>query len=282
MFFQRLSFRKGATRWALLAIAWLLLSCQPQSSNLNQTIQSDKSNVRLRVITSGGFAAAYNNLISQIERELNITLVTEYGSSSGGSSDSIPVRLDRGQKFDVIILSKSSLKRLTDNGFVDADTHVDLVRSTIGMAVREGARIPDISTQELFVKSLLEAESIGYSASVSGTYLSEELFPRLGLWDELETKSTRILSERVASVVARGDVEIGFQQVSEILPVAGVVFAGPIPENLQRVTTFSAGVLINSDVPAKARQLLDYLASLELAPEIEKSGLIPVVLETEN
>jgi len=150
------------------------------------------------------------------------------------------------------------------------------------MAVREGARIPDISTQELFVKSLLEAESIGYSASVSGTYLSEELFPRLGLWDELETKSTRILSERVASVVARGDVEIGFQQVSEILPVAGVVFAGPIPENLQRVTTFSAGVLINSDVPAKARQLLDYLASLELAPEIEKSGLIPVVLETEN
>ena len=282
MHFQRLSFRKGATRWALLAIAWLLLSCQPQSSNLNQTIQSDKSNVRLRVITSGGFAAAYNNLISQIERELNITLVTEYGSSSGGSSDSIPVRLDRGEKFDVIILSKSSLKRLTDNGFVDADTHVDLVRSTIGMAVREGARIPDISTQELFVKSLLEAESIGYSASVSGTYLLEELFPRLGLWDELETKSTRILSERVASVVARGDVEIGFQQVSEILPVAGVVFAGPIPENLQRVTTFSAGVLINSDVPAKARQLLDYLASLELAPEIEKSGLIPVVLETEN
>ena len=121
------------------------------------------------------------------------------------------------------------------------DTRVDLASSSIGMAVLEGTPLPDISTPEAFVETLLAAESIGYSASVSGTYVSTELFPRLGVAEQLAPRSRRIVSERVAAVVARGEIEIGFQQVSEILSIEGAAYAGPIPEEYQRVTTFSAG-----------------------------------------
>lgn len=235
---------------------------------------------QLRIITSGGFAAAYNELAPDFEERTGIKLETAYGSSSGGAPDSIPVRLERGESFDVIILSRSSLDRLTAAGYVDAESRTDLVRSTIGMAVSEGAPIPDISTPEAFVEVLRQAESIGYSASASGTYLSTKLLPELGLWDELKSKSTRILSERVAAVVARGEVEIGFQQVSEILPIEGATFAGEIPREYQRVTTFGAGVTASKTNAELAAQLIGYLSSKEVAPTISSLGLIPVATET--
>jgi molybdate transport system substrate-binding protein len=147
------------------------------------------------------------------------------------------------------------------------------------MAVREGADIPDISTTGLFVETLLKARSIGYSASASGTYLSTVLFPRLGLWVQLEPKSERILSERVAAVVARGDVEIGFQQISEILPIEGAKYVGPIPSEYQKVTTFSAGITAGSKNVADAQRLVDYFSSAEVAATIAETGLEPVITE---
>jgi molybdate transport system substrate-binding protein len=147
------------------------------------------------------------------------------------------------------------------------------------MAVREGADIPDISTTRLFVKTLLKAGSIGYSASASGTYLSTVLFPRLGLWEQLEPKSERILSERVAAVVARGDVEVGFQQISEILPIEGAKYVGPIPSEYQKVTTFSAGITAGSKNVADAQRLVDYFSSADVAATIAETGLEPVITE---
>lgn len=233
----------------------------------------------LHVITSGGFAEAYDLLAPRFAARRRISLRTEHGASSGGAPDSIPVRLERGEVFDVIILSRPSLDALTEQGYVRADTRRDLVRSSIGMAVREGAPVPDISTPERFVQTLLAAESIGYSASASGTYLSTVLFPRLGLEATLAPKSLRVVSERVAAVVARGDVEIGFQQISEILPIDGARYVGPIPDAYQRVTTFSAAVTTRSSQPATAELLIDYLASLDAATTIAATGLEPVVLE---
>lgn len=234
---------------------------------------------QVRVITSGGFAAAYNILAPQFEAAYGIRLVTAYGSSSGGAVDSIPSRLARGEPADIIILSRPSLDRLTAAGEVVAESRIDLVRSKIGMAVRAGAPKPEIDTVSGFVAALREASSIGYSASASGTYLSTRLWPEMGLWDELAPKSTRILSERVASVVARGDVEIGFQQISEILPIEGVEYAGPIPEALQKVTTFSTGLLHRATNREDAKTLMTYLSSREVAETIAKTGLAPVVLE---
>lgn len=267
------------TKYAIIWFSLFLSGCNPNSNPENSSTLDAPPTVK--VISSGGFAAAYDGLIDRIEMELGIQLETEYGSSSGGAVDSIPVRLENGDNFDVIILSRESLDNLTQKGFVTGDSRVDLVRSKIGMAVKEGSPIPTINDVTSFIQVLMDAQSIAYSASASGTYLSTELFPALGIWEWLEPKSTRIVSERVATVVARGDAEIGFQQISEILPIKGATFVGPIPDELQKVTTFSAGILVNAANPLDASRLLDYLSSEELAADIEASGLSPVVLETQ-
>ena len=230
----------------------------------------------LRVITSGGFTAAYDVLAERAETELGIRLHTEYGSSSGGGPQSIPVRLERGERFDLIILSRSSLDNLTGEGYVLPESRTNLVRSKIGMAVQEGHNAPDISTAESFTEVLLAADSIGYSASASGTYLSTVLWPQMDLWPRLQGKSRRIVGERVAAVVARGQVEIGFQQISEILPIPGATYAGPIPEELQRVTLFSAGITTDASQPEAAARLLQFFTSPEVADDIAATGLEPV------
>src|SRR4029079_12294840 len=112
---------------------------------------------------------------------------------------------------------------------VAEDSRVPLVRSSIGMAIRAGARKPDISSVAALKRTLLDAKSIAYAASVSGDYLATELFPRLGIADQIASKSKRIEGERVGSVVARGEAEIGFQQVSELLPIQGIDYVGPLP-----------------------------------------------------
>lgn len=232
----------------------------------------------VHVITSGGFTEAYRILGPQFEERTGITLVTEYGASSGGAPDSIPMRLARGERADLIILARYALDDLTEAGYVFPGTRTDLVASKIGMVVRDGDTHPDISTEAAFVATLMDAESIAYSASASGTYLSEDLFPRLGVWDRIKDKSIRVLSERVAAVVARGDAKIGFQQVSELLPVVGADFVGEIPESLQSVTLFSAGVTTYAENPDDAMMLLEFLSSAEVAPTIAATGLDPLVL----
>jgi len=263
--------------FSTLSLAFFVVSCQPSTDNTAGS-ESAKAEIReIRVITSGGFTAAYNILAPEFERTTGIRLVTAYGASSGGAPDSIPSRLSRGESADMIILSRSSLDRLTAAGEIVAESRVDLVRSSIGMAVRSGMPKPDISTTDAFVATLLAAETIGDSASASGTYLSTVLFPKLGIWEQIEPKSKRILSERVATVVARGEVEIGFQQISEILPIDGIDYVGPIPEDVQKVTTFSTGITTRAENPADAQTLIDFLSSAAVASTISSTGLEPVV-----
>lgn len=261
------------------ALAGCLASCQLSEQSTGAAPSEAARTQEVRVVTSGGFAAAYNVVAPGFEKETGLELTTAYGSSSGGAVDSIPVRLERGEDFDVIILSQSSLNNLTELGFVRPGSRRDLVRSSIGMAVREGAAIPDISTVERFQKALFDAESIGYSASASGTYLSTVLFPELGIWEALAPKSRRILSERVAAVVARGDVEIGFQQISEILPIAGAHYVGPIPQEYQKVTVFSTGITAGARNASGAKRLVDYLSSARVAEDIARTGLEPLAAE---
>jgi len=269
--------RKAWVPASILVIFVLLVACQRSEDTMDAPVPQPQM-AELRVITSGGFTAAYNVLAPQFEAKTGIRLVTEYGASSGGAPDSIPSRLARGEQFDVIILSRSSLDRLTEAGEVVPDSRQDLVRSSIGMAVREGSPLPDISTTEAFVATLRSAASIGYSASASGTYLAGDLLPRLGLWEELESKSRRVVSERVAAVVARGDVEIGFQQISEILPIEGAQYVGPIPSEYQKVTTFASGITTRATNLAAANQLIEFLSSPDVADTIRQTGLEPVAV----
>jgi molybdate transport system substrate-binding protein len=227
----------------------------------------------IRVMTSGAFTAAYLEVTPDFERATGNTLITSYGASMGDTPDSIPSRLQRGEPADVVILASTALDELITRGKVVAGSRVDLVRSRIGVAVRKGAARPDISSVDALKRALLQAKSIAYSSSASGVYISTELFERLGIADQVKAKSRRVDNDPVGAVVARGDAEIGFQQVSELMPVQGIDYLGPLPAEVQKVTVFSAGVAAGSRNPEAARRLIMFLASALVRRAIERSGL---------
>lgn len=238
------------------------------------TPQADRG-TEIKVMCSGGFYSTLEELAPIYENSTGNKVILISGSSMGSSPTSIPTRLRNGETADLVIMAGPELDKLTEQGLVVPGSRVDLVLSKIGMAVRAGAAKPDISTTEAFIRTLLEAKSIGYSASASGTYLSTDLFPRLGVWEQIKDKSKEVVKDRVASWVARGDLEIGFQQVSELLPIPGIEFVGTLPEELQKVTVFSAGIAQNSKQAEQANRLIQFFLSTEARPVIEKQGLEP-------
>lgn len=227
------------------------------------------------MMTSGGFASVSDELKPGYERASGNTVRTVYGSSMGGASDSIPSRLDRNEPADLVVLARNALDQLVKQGKVVPGTEVDLVHSPIGFVVRKGEPKPDLSSTEAVRRTLLAAPSIAYSASASGTYFETELLKKLGVEQQVKPKSKRIVSERVGTVVARGDAALGLQQVSELLPIPGVDFVGVLPPELQRVTVFSAGITTTAREPAAARDLIEYFRSPAAAPVIRKGGLEP-------
>lgn len=229
----------------------------------------------IRVVTSGGFSAAYDQLIPLYEQATGHKVVTSRGASIGNAPDSIPSRFARGEQFDIVILADAGLEALITQGKVQPGSRVDLARSMIGMSVRKGTPKPDISTVEALKQTLLNAKSIAYSASASGTYLSNELFPRLGVAEQIKGKATKIFSERVGAVVLRGDAEIGFQQVSELLPFKELEFVGPLPDEVQQRVFFSAGVAAGAQNPDTARHLIQFLAAPAAASIVRSTGMEP-------
>ena len=201
---------------------------------------------------SAGFYRVYAELGPAFERASDHRLVTTRGPSMGDSPEAIPTRLARGETADIVIMDGESAEKLGGRGLVCADSKVELARSLVGMMVRAGAAKPDIGSVEAFRNALLAAKSLAYSDSGSGTYLRTTLFSKLGVADQVAGKSRKVRGppsgEPVAAVVARGEAEIGFQQVSELLHVPGVTFVGA---------------------------LLRFLASPEAAQVILKAGLTP-------
>jgi molybdate transport system substrate-binding protein len=194
----------------------------------------------------------------------------------GTTVNAIPVRLERGEPADVLIMVGYALGDLINKGKVVADSRVDLVKSPIGIAVKSGAPKPDISSVEALKRTLLAAKSIAYSDSASGVYISTEMFGRLGIADEMKDKARKIPATPVGEIVARGDAEIGFQQISELLPVPGIDIIGPLPPELQKVTVFSAGIATASKEPDAGKALIKFLASPAARDTIVKSGMEPI------
>ena len=230
----------------------------------------------LRIMTSGAFTAAYLALIPRLEALTKKTLVTA-ATSIGTGETSIPNRLRRGEPVDVVIVADAVLRGFIDEGLILGDSYTAVARSAIGMAVRAGAPKPDLSTVEALKRTLLEAQSIAYSASVSGEYLTKELYQRLGIAAQVMGKSRLIGGgERVGAVIARGEAEIGFQQISELLPVPGIAHITPLPPEVQKVSVFAAGVARSTSDAAAARAVLRFLSSPEAAGAITSSGLQPI------
>lgn len=230
-----------------------------------------------RVMTSGAFTAAHLALIPQLERLTKTKIVTA-STSIGTGENSIPNRLKRGEVVDIVIVAEGVLRHLIEDGLVLLEGHAVIARSGIAMAVRAGAPKPDISSVDALRNTLLQAKSIGYSASESGKYFTTELVQRLGIAEQVLGKSRLVGGgERVGAVIARGEVEIGFQQLSELLPIPGIAHITPLPPEVQKISSFAAGVAATSPDKARARSVVAFLASPEAAQAIRNSGLSPVL-----
>jgi molybdate transport system substrate-binding protein len=233
----------------------------------------------IRVMTSGAFTAAYLELSPGFERATGHRLVTE-ATSMGTGPTGIIARLERGEAIDVVIVSDRDLERLIAAGHVHRGTRVDLARSAIGMAVRKGAPRPDISSVEALKRTLLEAKSIAYSASVSGAVPVNGVVPaarRRRSRSAEEPQNRRRRASRRGRCPWRGRDRFSADQ--RAASSGGIDFVGPLPAEVQLVTIFSAGVGAASAHPAVAKSLIDFLASPAAAATIRKTSLEPVAVE---
>jgi molybdate transport system substrate-binding protein len=258
---------------SLIGFAWLIAAAVLVATSAAPPAKA----AEVRVMISGGLSAAYKELVPQFERMTGNKVITSYGPSMGDTENAIPSRLARGEAADVLIMVGDALGVMISKGYASADSRVDLVRSPIGVAVRTGASKPDITTSDALKETLLRAKSVAYSDSASGVYVGTELFKRLGISVEMEGKAKMIPAEPVAAVVARGDAELGFQQISELLPIPGAELVGPLPLELQKITIFSAALTENGKEREQGKALIDFLASPAAAPALLKSGLDPMV-----
>ena len=234
----------------------------------------------IRVMISAGFFNVYRELGPAFEKSTGHKLLTTRGPSVGDSPEAIPTRLARGEEADVVIMDGHGADMLDKKQMTKPGSRINLAESFIGAVVRTGQPKPDISTTDGLRKALLAAKSVAYSDSSSGTYLSTVGFKKLGVAEEVAKKSRKVRGppsgEPVAAVIARGEAELGFQQVAELIHTPGVDFVGTVPAEIQPPTYF-VGAL-----PAKAKQaeaataLLRFLSSAEAAPVITKAGLKPL------
>jgi molybdate transport system substrate-binding protein len=228
------------------------------------------SNAEIRVIASGGLKAAYVELVPVFERESGQKVATVFA----GSTD-IMKRIGAGEAFDLIIMPGTFIDDLTRSGKIAAGSRVDLAKSGIGVAVRAGAPIPDISSGEALKRALLAAGSIAYSSSASGIYLAD-LFQRMGIADALKARIKQSPpGTPVGELIARGEAEIGFQQVSELLPIGGIDFLGPLPPDIQHFTVFAGGLHVGAQAPEVAKALMRFITAPAAVPVIRKSGMEP-------
>jgi molybdate transport system substrate-binding protein len=234
----------------------------------------------IKVMISAGFFHVYSELGPAFEKTTGHHLITTRGPSVGDSPEAIPARLSRGEDADVAIMDGSGVDFLVAHNLARADSKMVLAESSFGMVVRSGQPKPDISTVEGLRKTLLEAKSIAYSDSGSGTYLSNVGFKKLGVAEQVAGKSHKVRGppsgESVASFVAHGGAEIGFQQVAELINVPGADFVGTVPAEIQPPAFFVGLLTTNTKQPAAAIALLKFLSSEQAAPIVSKAGLKPL------
>ena len=181
-------------------------------------------------------------------------------ASSAGGVD-VSRRVQSGESVDVVVLASNAIDQLIADGKLRAGSRVDLVRSGIAIAVRAGAPRPDIGSEQAVRDLVLSARTIGYSTGPSGLYL-EKLFERWGIFAEIRSRTVQPPpGVPVGILVARGEIEFGFQQLSELLNLPGITVLGLLPDAIQSITTFSAAVGTSSAQPDAARAFIAFLAA---------------------
>jgi molybdate transport system substrate-binding protein len=249
-------------RW-LVAVASLVAACLLVLPEIARSVE-------ITVMSSGAVKEAYLEPVPQFEQASQNKVVTLWT----GTADMMK-RLKAGEQVDLVIVGSDSLDELMRLGKVEPGSRVDFVKSGVGVAVRAGAPKPDISSGDALKRTLLAATSIGYSSGPSGVYL-EGLFQRMGITEQLRPKLRQTPSGvPVGEILAKGEVEIGFQQVSELIHVRGIDFVGALPSDIQQVTIFSTGIHTGATQREAAKAWVRFLTSPAAVPVIRKNGLEP-------
>ncbi len=229
---------------------------------------------QMKVLISGGFSGAYERLLPEFEQASGIKVTTGSGASQGDGPQTIGAQLARGEKADVVILSREGLEGLIAAKRIATGTDVDLATVGVGAAVRAGAAKPDVSTADAVKQTLLKARVVAIPASTSGIWLVKELFPRLGIADTINVKVTP-RGTGATAMVAAGEADLAVLPVSEILHAPGVDLAGAFPAEIQFIQTFSAAVVAGASEAQAGKRLIEFLSSGRAAEAIRSSGLEP-------
>jgi molybdate transport system substrate-binding protein len=233
------------------------------------------------VVTPAG-AVQIRMIASNAVKEPYLELVPEFEKTSGHhvsidcvGTDDVVRRIGGGEVADIVIAPSFTIDALIKQGRLAEGSRLDVAKSTIGVAIRPGAPKPDLSSGEGLKRSLLASKRIIISAGPSGKYLST-LFQKMGIADQIKDKTTQLAPGASPGLaLARGEGDIGFTQVSELLAIPGIEYLGPVPGEFQSVTTFSAGLGKTAPQPEAAKALLKFLTAAPTVPVLKKTGLEP-------
>ncbi len=223
----------------------------------------------IKVLSSIATREAYNELVPQFERASGHTVTTTWS----GTTDIMKRMAAGGEVHDLVIISSNELEDLIKQGKIAAGSRVDLAKSGIGVAVRAGAPKPDIGSADALKRTLLAAETVGYTSGPSGVYMAG-LIEKMGIAADIKPKFRSVPSGgTIGTIIAAGECEIGFQQISELVHIAGIDYAGPLPSEIQRVTVFTCGIQTGARNADAASSLAKYLSTPDAAAVMRKHGL---------
>jgi molybdate transport system substrate-binding protein len=233
-------------------------------------LSSLASAAEIKVLSTQATEEAYRELVPQFEKDTGHKVTTAFTGTLDANK-----RLAAGETYDLLIMSAPSIDEHINGGKVVPGSRVDLAKSGVGVGVKAGAPKPDISTTDALKKTVLSAKSIGYSTGPSGVYVIG-LFQRMGIADEIKGKLRQTpTGVFVGSIIASGEAEIGFQQVSELSHFAGVDYVGPLPADVQQFTTFSSGIMAGAMEAEAAKALVKFVTAPAAAAADKKRGMEP-------
>ena len=227
---------------------------------------------QLEVLISGGFQGPYSQMLPSFEKMTGITVITKSGASQGSGPKTIKAQLATGVTADVAILSREGLAELIAENKIVPNSDVDLAQAPLGLAVPTGNAKPDISSTKAFADALVKAKKIVVPGSTSGIYLSKELFPKLGISEQISVQITERGSQATAALAAR-EANIAVQPSSELVNISGIDYVGPLPNSIQLIQTFAAARVMNSPNSEAAKKLIEYLSSPNAAESIKNGGM---------
>jgi molybdate transport system substrate-binding protein len=224
----------------------------------------------ITVLSSGAVREIVTELLPQFEKSSGHKVAINWSGTA-----EIKTQIGGGETYDLVIAAEPVVDAFIKDGKLQSGSRVDLVRSGVGVAVKAGAPKPDIGSAAAVKSALLAAKSVAYSTGPSGVYV-QALFGKLGIADQMKAKSKQTVSgTRVGEYLARGDAELGFQQIAELIHEKGIDFLGPLPPDIQNITVFSSGVHAGAKQPDAAKALQAYLAAPAAAAVVKKNGMEP-------